>query len=182
MNRYELVQLPDRQPAMSDEELVGIYRRAWDLYYSPEHVETVVRRAKAWGRETRDMTMKLLTFYALMALERVHPLEGGLVRRKYRRDRRSGLPIETRLRFYPRYAWETVSKFARFAAMWWQYRRILRRVDADNAPYTDVAMAPVRDAELDELEMFSAPQGAKVAVEKLRRRTASRAAGAVVSR
>ncbi len=178
MNRYDLVHVTTRHPAMSDEELIGIYRRAWDLYYSPEHVETVVRRAKVWGRDTRDMTMKLLTFYALMALEKVHPLEGGLFRRKYRRDRRNGLPIESPLPFYARYVWEVVSKHARFAAMWRQYVRIRRRVDTDPTPYMDLAMTPVQDHEYEELEMYSAPQGAKVAVEKLRRRTALRAADA----
>ena len=67
MNRYDLVHVTTRHPAMSDEELLGIYRRAWDLYYSPEHVETVMRRAKAWGYDPRDMMMKLLCVLRAMA-------------------------------------------------------------------------------------------------------------------
>ena len=45
---------------MSDEDLLAIYRKAWDLYYSPEHVERVIRRAKAWGYDPRNMMIKLL--------------------------------------------------------------------------------------------------------------------------
>ena len=75
---------------MSDEELLGIYRKAWDIYYSAEHVETVIRRAKAWGYDPRNMMLKLLTFPRVPRIENVHPLEGGLFRRKYRRDRRPG--------------------------------------------------------------------------------------------
>jgi len=182
MNRYDLVHVTTRHPAMSDDELMGIYRRAWDLYYSLPHIETVLRRAKAWGGNPRDMMMKLLVFYALMVLERVHPLEGGLIRRKYRRDRRAGMPIESPVRFYPRLVWEFVSKHVRFAAMYWDYSRILRRVKRDTTPYTDLAMTPVRDAEYQELEMYSASQGAKIAVEKLRRRTAARAASVPAAR
>jgi hypothetical protein len=36
MNRYDLVRVTTRHPAMSDEELIGIYRRAWDLFYPNE--------------------------------------------------------------------------------------------------------------------------------------------------
>ena len=130
---------------MSDEELLAIYHEAWDLYYSPEHVETVLRRAKAWGYDPRNMMMKLLLFHAVPRLERVHPLEGGLFRRKFRRDRRAGMPLESRSAFYARYAWEIVSKHVRFAGMYLQYRRTLRRVVRDTAPYMDIAMTPVQD-------------------------------------
>src|SRR5207237_10551904 len=104
MNRYDLVHVNTRHPTMSDEELLGIYRKAWDIYYSPEHVERVIRRAKAWGYDPRDMMAKLLSFHAVAHIENVHPLEGGLFRRKYRCDRRPGMAIETRFAFYPRYA------------------------------------------------------------------------------
>jgi len=39
------------------------------------------------------MMMKLLLFHAIPRLERVHPLEGRLFRRKFRRDRRPGMPL-----------------------------------------------------------------------------------------
>ena len=175
MNKYDLAHVTTRHPAMSDEELLGIYRKAWDIYYSPEHVERVIRRAKAWGYDTRNMMVKLLTFHAVPRIENVHPLEGGLFRLKYRRDRRPGLPLESPLEFYPRYASELLSKHVRFARMCWDHWRILDRVKRDSSPYVDTAMTPVQDIEFEELQMYTTTQSARVAVDKLRRRKAAHA-------
>jgi radical SAM superfamily enzyme YgiQ (UPF0313 family) len=174
MNRYDLVHVTTRHPTMTDEELLGIYRRAWDLYYSPAHVETVLRRAKAWGYDPHNMMWKLLSFHAPPLLEKVHPLEGGIFRRKYRRDRRPQMEIENPLVFYPRTLWEIVSKHARFAAMYWRYRRTLRRVQRDTRPYSDLAMTPPKPDDVYALELFSATQGGQKAAERaLRRQTAA---------
>ena len=162
---------------MSDEELRAAYRKSWDIYYSPEHVERVVRRSKAWGYDPRNMLTKLLTFHAVPRIEEVHPLEGGLFRRKYRRERRPGMPLESPFVFYPRYAREIVSKHLRFARMVWQHWRILRRVERDSNPYMDVAMTPVQDAEFSEMQMYTTTPAAKFAVEKLRRRKSAHAVG-----
>jgi hypothetical protein len=181
MNKYDVVHVTTRHSTMSDEELLGIYRKAWDLYYSPEHVETVLRRAKVWGYDPRNMMMKLLLFHAVPRLERVHPLEGGLFRRKFRRDRRPGMPLEGRFAFYRRYAWDILSKHLRFAGMYSQYRRTLRRVVRDTAPYMDTAMTAVQETEFQTLEIYSATRGATSVVEKLRRRFAARAPAAAVA-
>jgi len=169
LNRYDVVHVTTRHPTMSDEELLAIYRKAWDLYYSPEHVETVLRRSKSWGYDPRNMMLKLWSFYAVPRLEQVHPLEGGLFRRKYRRDRRSGMPLQSPLRFYTRYAWEILSKSVRFVALYWEFRRILQRVVSDSAPYSDVAMTPVQEGEFENLDMYTATDAARFAVVKLRR-------------
>jgi hypothetical protein len=132
-------------------------------------VERVIRRTKGWDYDPRDMMAKLFSFHAAMAVERVHPLEGGLFRRKHRRDRRAGMPVETRLSFYPRHAWDTLTKYARLGAMYWRYRRILKRVVRETASHDDVAMMPVADGDFDALEMFTATQAARSAVDKQRR-------------
>jgi radical SAM superfamily enzyme YgiQ (UPF0313 family) len=181
MNKYDVVHVTTRHSTMSDAELLGIYRKAWDLYYSPEHVETVLRRAKVWGYNPRNMMMKLLLFHAVPRLERVHPLEGGLFRRKFRRDRRRGMPLEGRFAFYGRYAWDIASKHLRFAGMYSQYWRALRRVLRDTAPYMDTAMTAVQDNEFQTLEIYSATRGSTSVVEKLRRRSAARAAAPAVA-
>jgi radical SAM superfamily enzyme YgiQ (UPF0313 family) len=173
LNTYDLVHVTTRHPVMSDDALRAIYRKAWDIYYSPEHVERVIRRAKAWGYDPRNMLTKLLTFHAVPRIENVHPLEGGLFRRKYRRDRRPGLPLENRLAFYPRYAGEILSKHVRFARMAWQHWRILRRVERDSSPYMDIAMTPVQEGEFEEMQMYTSTPAARIAVEKLRRRKAA---------
>jgi radical SAM superfamily enzyme YgiQ (UPF0313 family) len=170
LNRYDVVHVTTRHATMSDDELLGIYRKAWDLYYSPEHVERVLRRTKAWGYDLANMRAKLFGFQAPAAVEGVHPLEGGLFRRKRRRDRRPGMPVESPFVFYPRYGWEIASKLARFAAMYWRYWRIYKRVQRGPGPDLDVAMMPVREGDFDALELFTATQAARTVVEKRRRK------------
>lgn len=174
MNHYDLVHVTTPHPKMSHQELQAVYRQAWDIYYSPEHVETVIRRARTWGFDTRHMMVKLLSFYACIRFEKIHPLEGGLLRRKYRRDRRPGLSLENPLLFYSRYIWEMLDKYARFFWMTWQYRRIRRRVEQDPTPYTDLALAPVQEDELDKLDMFTATEAARATADKARQRQAGR--------
>ena len=45
----------------------------------------------------------LLEFYGCIKIEEVHPLQGGIFRRKYRTDRRYGMPLESLFVFYPKY-------------------------------------------------------------------------------
>jgi radical SAM superfamily enzyme YgiQ (UPF0313 family) len=173
LNRYDVVHVTTAHPRMSEGELLGIYRRAWDLYYSPEHVETILRRAKSWGYDTHNMMWKLLSFHAPPFIERIHPLEGGLFRRKYRSDRRPGLPTEGFIVFYARFVAEVAVKFARFGWLYWRYRRTLERVRRDLRPYSDVATTPVQASDIDALELFNATTAARKAGDKQRRRMAS---------
>ncbi len=62
LNKYDLVHVTTRHPVMSDDELRAVYRKAWDIYYSPEHVERVVRRSKAWGYDPRNMLTEAVDF------------------------------------------------------------------------------------------------------------------------
>jgi radical SAM superfamily enzyme YgiQ (UPF0313 family) len=177
LNRYDVVHVTTAHPRMSDAELLGIYRKAWTLYYSPEHVETVLRRTRAWGYDTLNMMWKLLSFAFPPRIEKIHPLEGGTFRRKYRRDRRPGFPLEPIGVFHARFLAETALKLAGFAGLYLRYRLTLLRVLRDKRPYMDVAMTPVREGEIDALELFNATEGARRAGAKERRR-ASRAAHA----
>jgi len=163
---------------MSDNELLAIYYRAWDIYYSPEHVERVIRRTKLWNYDSYNMMAKLFSFYEAIKLDGVHPLESGLFRRKYRLDRRPGMPIESSLSFYPRQAWEVLSKHVRLAALYWRYWRILKRVQRDPSTYVDIAMMPVQEYEFDELELFTVTQAARSAVNKQLHRKATATTGA----
>jgi radical SAM superfamily enzyme YgiQ (UPF0313 family) len=172
MNRYDLVHVNTRHATMSNAELLAIYHKAWDLYYSPEHVEKVMRRAKAWGYDPRNMMLKLLAFHAVPRIEKLHPLDGGLFRRKYRRDRRPGMPLENSFAFRTRFVWETMSKHFRFGRMYWQHWRALRRVLRGTGAQVDVAMTPVQDSEFEEMQIYTTTPAARVAVSKLRRHKA----------
>src|SRR4029078_974727 len=79
----------------SDAEFDQTYRDAWKAYYPPEHIETVARRHAAIpGRNPADPAQFMTMFKIMLEAEGIHPLEGGIVRMKYRRDRRYGMPIE----------------------------------------------------------------------------------------
>ena len=121
------------------------------------------------------MMLKLLTFHGAWKLEKVHPLEAGFLRRKYRRDRRSGMPRENPLVFYPRYAWGVAATWLGLFAMYRQHARILKRALRDSDAYEDIAMAPVQEHDFDVLELFTATQAAKIVVDKQRRKTATAA-------
>jgi hypothetical protein len=140
-----------------------------------------MRRAVACRIKPRKIGMMALWFYGSIAIEKVHPLQGGFIRRKYRRNRRPGLPLESPLTFYPRYVWELVSKSARFIALARTYHKIRKRVESDAArsSYRDLALTPVTQEEVGTLEIFSATESAKHAVERAQRLKAHRRSGAV---
>ena len=130
-----------------------------------------MRRAVASGMKPSKIMKMALWFYGCQAFEGVHPLQGGFFRRKYRRDRRPGLPIESPFVFYPRYLWEIVSKYSRFMAYYLKLSRARARVERDPAryDYTDLSLTPPDEGELDELDIFTATEFGQAAVEKMRR-------------
>ena len=118
MNKYDLEHVTTAHPVMTAAEWQSIYREAWDLYYSTEHIETILRRAKASGIKPVRLLNHILQFYFTFIQENVHPLQGGYFRRKVRRHRRSGMPRENPVVFYPRRVGEVVATHARLAAFY----------------------------------------------------------------
>ena len=47
LNKYDLNHRVTHHPRMSDDEWDEAYDEAWHAYYTPEHMETVIRRAAA---------------------------------------------------------------------------------------------------------------------------------------
>ena len=157
LNNYDLEHVCAKHPLMSKETWERTYRLAWETYYTKEHMQTVMRRAAASNISAGKMLFLLLWFYSCIMFEKIHPLEGGYLRRKYRNDRRPGLPVESAFTFYPRYVADLVWKQARVAgliARYWWFRQGLKR-DPNARNYTDIALTPVTDTEMDELEMFA---------------------------
>jgi hypothetical protein len=148
---------------------------AWEVYYTPEHMETIMRRAVATGISPGKMMFLLIWFYGCVTIEKIHPLEGGYLRRKVRRDRRPGLPIENPLIFYPKYFGSLIAKHVRIARIVWRMGAVRRAIKRDpNARnYMDQAMTPVTDEELDGLEMFNVTTSARAAADKAKKRLAS---------
>ena len=101
-NQYDSEHAVTAHPRMTAEEWEGIYKKAWHLYYSPKHVETLLRRAAATRLNTGRVASMIFYFYASHAFEGVHPLQSGVFRRKRRSQRRAGFPRESAMVFYPR--------------------------------------------------------------------------------
>jgi hypothetical protein len=145
MNKYDLEHVTTGHPLMSAQEWQTVYRQAWDLYYSEQHIETIFRRAKASGIKPVRLLNHILQFYFTFIQEKVHPLQGGYFRRKVRHSRRSGLPRENLFVFYPRRVREIVATHAKLAAFYLYLHRIRRRVERDPHPYADLALTPIAD-------------------------------------
>ena len=147
MNKYDLEHVTTGHPAMSAAAWQKLYRDAFDLYYSPAHIERLFRRAKASGIKPVRLVNHMLQFYFTFRQEKVHPLQGGFFRRKLRRQRRSGLKRENPLVFYPRRVWEVADTHVRLAAYYWFLHRIRKRVERDTRPYSDQALVATPEEE-----------------------------------
>ena len=142
MNNYDLEHACTAHPLMSADAWRGVYRDAWARYYTDEHVETVLRRAVANGINPRKIADAMTIFSGASRIERVHPLQFGYVRRKVRTQRRHGLPVVNPAMFYSWRAFDFLTVAGKWLALALRYRRILRRVLADEAgaAYTDEAL------------------------------------------
>ena len=70
-------------------------------------------------------------FKGCIEIEKLHPLEGGYLRLKFRRDRRPGLPKESAWWFYPKYFWESLCKQVRWASLYARLFLISQRIKRD---------------------------------------------------
>lgn len=131
LNRYDLEHVCTTHPRMSAAEWQAVYAQAWDRYYSLAHLETLMRRAATFGRNPKRIMEMALEFYGCFRFERVHPLQGGFVRRKVRTERRPGLPIERPWVFYPRRAREAWTTYTGLLAYAWRVWRLYQGVKAD---------------------------------------------------
>jgi hypothetical protein len=171
MNRYDLEHVTTGHSKMSREEWERAYHVAWKTYYTPEHVETVVRRAVASGMRS-EMVMYLLTwFWFSKEMWNIYPLETGIIRRKARLDRRPGLPIESAWTFYPSYFGDLLVKHAKMAAALWRMFRVERAIRRDPASrdYMDTALTPPTSGDFDELELYQATEAARAAGAKAKK-------------
>ncbi|HBE81645.1 MAG TPA: radical SAM protein [Blastocatellia bacterium] len=169
LNRYDLCHDVTEHPKMSREEWRDVYQKAWDTYYTDEHIERIIRRSIVSGTSPGKTTFFIMWFKGCLAIEGIHPLEGGFFRRKDRRHRRSGMPLENPLIFYPKYAFETLMKQGRWIWLYLRLRIIYKRAarDPKRFEYTDLALEPVSDHE-EEREMFQTV-AAKSYLEKVHR-------------
>jgi hypothetical protein len=183
MNSYDLEHVTTSHAKMSRAEWERAYLAAWDQYYSPEHTETLLRRAVASGINPVFLLNRIVEFYGSITIEKVHPLQAGIFRRKLRRQRRPGMPVENPLLFYPRRLAELVSSFTRFYLYHRRLSRFAGKLAADPRAknYTDLALTPVEEGAIEErhLDLFEATEAARSEVSKRRRHAEFRTAAGV---
>ena len=178
LNKYDLHHRVVHHPKMSDAEYEQTYRDAWRTYYTPEHIETVARRhGSIPGRNPAEPAQFMTMFKIMFEAEGVHPLEGGIIRLKYRRDRRAGMPIEQVGVFHYKLLLETIRKLRIYGRLAWQGWRIGQKVrfNPKRHEYTDLALEPVGEDEMDKLSLFADTAGGGAAVTKKRGEDLARA-------
>ncbi|MFT3937522.1 B12-binding domain-containing radical SAM protein [Rhodopseudomonas sp.] len=171
LNRFDIEHVVTPHPKMSREEWQGAYLKAWELYYSAEHIERMMRRAAATGVGVSRLASMIFLFSSMVRIEKVHPLQGGIIRLKYRLDRRPSLPVEPALVFYPKLIAEGALKLVQNVRHWFWIDGLRRKIrsDPNRMSYTDTAITPVGDHEVEELELFTHTQAAQDAVEHIRK-------------
>src|SRR5271154_184165 len=170
LNKYDLEHALTPHPNMTKAEWEKLYRDAWSIYYTDAHIETILRGAQAYGINILRLAQIILWFAQSLAIERVHPLQGGFVRLKARDERRPELPREPVWQFYAAYALDFVVKHVRVAKAAWGIFRIYRKVaKSAGVPYSDQAMQPVSEDDTSTLELFTHNQSARDAVDHARK-------------
>ena len=166
LNKYDVEHVCAAHPTMSKQAWEAIYAEAWSLYYTPEHMTTLLRRAAATGVPIGSLVKILVSFATSVRLEGVHPLQGGIVRLKHPTERRPGLPAENAVLFWLRFVWDSFRKhavlvgtIARLTGM-----AIAIRRDPKASAYVDQALTPVQDDEDETLELLTVTTGARAAV------------------
>jgi hypothetical protein len=171
MNRYDVEHVVTAHPKMTRSQWQQVYHDAWKLYYSPAHIERLLRRAAATGIGVARLATMLFLFSTSVEIEKVHPLQCGILRLKYCTDRRPGFTIEPAWSFYPRLVAETVRKQIKYFKMWLFIDRLRRSIRKDLArtSYSDSALAPVNAGDTEMLELFTHNEEARSAVRHARR-------------
>ena len=134
-------------------------------------MKTLLRRTAATGGPIHSLAKLLFTFSTSDRIEKVHPLQSGILRLKHPSERRPSLPRESPWAFWPRFVWETLHKHARLAgvAVWllaWE-RVIARNPDARS--YMDQALTAVRDDDDMTLDLLTKTAGAHAAVARVKK-------------
>jgi len=144
MNKYDLTHRVASHPKMSDQVWEQVYKEAWESYYSPGHIKTVLKRAAALGSDLKLTTASLL----LIAKYNnryfgIQTFDGTLARIRRRHERRPGLPQEGFLPFLYRDLKERLIARIGFTYHYFRLWLFVRRLwkDPQRFAYTDIAIA-----------------------------------------
>jgi radical SAM superfamily enzyme YgiQ (UPF0313 family) len=171
LNRYDAEHVCTAHPRMSQSEWEAIYREAWSLYYTPEHMQVLLRRAHVTSVPLRSLPKVLAQFATAVRVENVHPLQGGLMRLKHPSERRPGLPRERAWVFWPCFIAQTVRKQALMLGMaaklaFWAWRIALH---PKSRHYVDQALTAADENDDQALDLLTKTTGARAAIDHLQK-------------
>jgi len=166
LNAYDVEHVCTAHSLMSKPAWEDIYREAWLLYYTPEHMRTLLRRAIATGVPVASLVKLLVTFGTSVPLENMHPLQTGILRLVRPSERRPGLRRDSPLVFWPRLGWRTIAKniviVSQIVRLTLTARALARETGAKD--YMDQALTPVSDDGDATLDLLTKTTGARAAV------------------
>jgi radical SAM superfamily enzyme YgiQ (UPF0313 family) len=171
LNSYDVEHVCTGHAKMSRQEWQDIYQEAWELYYSADHMKTLLRRAAMTGVSLKSLIKLLVTFSSTVRLESVHPLQSGIVRMRHPSERRPGRSAESSFVFWSRLIWTTLKvhvRLARLIASLTLQARTIRR-GAGAADYMDQALMPVGIDDDETLDLMTETTGARTAVAHTRK-------------
>ncbi|MEW6510186.1 MAG: radical SAM protein [Bacteroidota bacterium] len=93
-NTYDSAHVAVAPERMTGEELRGAFRKAWDQFYSTDHMVNVLKK---WRHDRTRYWSRLFFFAAYLyasRIERLHPMNCGFWTVRNRSERRPGLPRE----------------------------------------------------------------------------------------
>jgi hypothetical protein len=163
---------------MSDAEYDQTYLDCWRAYYTPEHIETVARRHGSIKGRNPGRARPVHDHVQDHVRGRGHPSAG-------RRHRAPEVPARPPLRhadravgvFHWKLAVETVKKLKIYGRLPGRAGASASgsRIDSKRLEYTDLALQPVVDDDMEKLSMFTDTAGGGGAVNKVRGEELARA-------
>ena len=171
LNKYDLEHVVTDHPKMTRKQLQDIYEEAWGLYFTRDHIETLLRRAAVTGVPLRSLAKALIQFSWQMQFEKIHPLQSGLFRMKHPDERRPGLPRESAWALYLRHARELIVNNVEFMRRIWWIQSLRRRIekDPDRQNYKDRSLNAIDEGEEEAFDYLTKTDGAKAAIEHLKK-------------
>jgi radical SAM superfamily enzyme YgiQ (UPF0313 family) len=170
LNNYDFEHVVADHPKMSRIEWQAIYKEAWTRYYSPAHVETLLKRGAAAGVPLLSLVKALVPFIHMAPVENIHPLQAGLFRRKHPSELRYGLPPVSLWAFYTDHISRTIANNLKLVGTIVWILGLKRRIERDplRRAYIDVALTPVMDDDAT-LDLLTKTSGAQAAIAHIKK-------------
>ncbi len=126
-NTYDSAHVAVAPERMTKDELMQAYYRAWDQFYSTDHMVSILR---GWRHDWHDYWNRLFFFAAYLyasRIERLHPMNCGFWTVRRRDDRRSGMPQEAFIPFWLRRVRTLTLRLAGLVKLFFQLEEVWLR-------------------------------------------------------